>query len=109
MAVRIEWMNKTAIEKYNLPDNWKWGTAEAVKDGLILSGGIDRSRPFEKIILSNDDIIFCQDKYEKETGNCSQCSGTGQEIYGCHRDTGNKYRDCKECNATGKTNENPRR
>lgn len=39
--------------------------------------------------------------WERETGFCHACSGTGQEFKSWNRDTGFHYEPCKRCDATG--------
>ena len=40
--------------------------------------------------------------WEKQTGKCHECGGTGQEWAGWNHETGDRYRDCRRCKATGK-------
>lgn len=40
--------------------------------------------------------------YESKTGNCYNCSGSGQELAGWSKDTGARYRSCSTCKGEGK-------
>lgn len=43
-------------------------------------------------------------QWEKRTGKCSQCEGSGQEFAGCSVERGTWTRPCAKCGATGKSN-----
>jgi len=106
----IDWMNETAKTKFNLPNNWRWCRSEAIPGGLLLEGNtthINRNnktvwgKPLQKFIITDEDIKKCKINYEKETGKCSICEGTGQHNYGWHHIKGPIFKLCEECNGTG--------
>ena len=40
-------------------------------------------------------------EWEKKTGLCSRCEGTGKLLESWSREEGDKYRPCPKCNGTG--------
>lgn len=53
--------------------------------------------------VTDRDILEEKKTYEKETGNCSECLGTGKRFVGWNYKTGSRYSECKQCEGTGKT------
>lgn len=52
-------------------------------------------------VISDEEAQAEQELYERETGNCGECMGTGKVWAGWSVESGNTYCPCKECNATG--------
>jgi len=43
------------------------------------------------------------EKWERETGKCANCEGSGKTMQSWHHINGATYRDCRDCEGTGKT------
>lgn len=71
-----------------------WKNSERINGGLVVLAD-------EKYFITQLEIDQEIENYEKETGKCHDCNGTGQAWYAWSKDEGNKYRDCKKCNSTG--------
>lgn len=85
-------------------------------DDCLVTGGIPRliksgKNKGRKTWRDSSITIFCVTKeelsderkrYEKETGLCSYCFGDGKTIKSWNVKTGTEYKDCNNCNGTGK-------
>jgi hypothetical protein len=85
---------------------------EAIHGGVVfelareLEPEPDNSRKWEegseaKVFVSDEEGRREYERYEKDTGNCPECLGKGEVWVGWNKDTGNKYKPCEKCNATG--------
>ena len=106
----IDTLNLAARRKLGAGPEWQWCTSEAITGGFLLKGSrtIEKrngtkgwARPMQKVILTADDLRAEEECYQRETGKCFNCEGTGQETYGFSRDEGKLIRPCRLCNATG--------
>lgn len=106
----IDWMSKAAQFKFNLPKEWQWAKCEAVHGGFIVEGNILNiskrgkktfTKPLEKYIITNNDLILCKRDYELKTGKCSGCEGAGKICYGWDSVNGHLYRPCEKCKGKG--------
>lgn len=106
----LDLMSMTVRRKLQLSESWRWASAEHVEGGVILEvseywvgprGGKHWKRPFTKAFITQEEMEQTKVIYEQETGKCYDCEGSGQEFYGWNRGTGNKYRPCRTCGATG--------
>lgn len=59
------------------------------------------AKPFDSCVVTEAEAKAAAVAWEAETGKCSKCQGTGQELAGWRAGEGNKYRDCRRCSATG--------
>ena len=70
------------------------------------AGQLDLGKPEEGthliVVITGRDIDDARAAWEKETGKCYQCAGTGQEACGCNVKTGHRFRQCRECGGTGR-------
>jgi hypothetical protein len=57
---------------------------------------------FLSVSVIPDEMDQWMSSWEKETGYCSKCSGTGHAWSGWSAERGNRYTPCKHCSATGK-------
>ncbi len=48
-----------------------------------------------------------QSAYEARTGNCGECLGEGRVFAGWHHIEGDKFAECRKCNASGKATARP--
>lgn len=111
---RMDWLNEACLAKMENPDpTWHWCSWESVTGGQIVKGSPttkkkDGSRKWAPkadrvtLVITDADIQAVKIKYVAETGNCSTCCGTTQEWRGWHRDTGDEWKPCRSCAATGK-------
>jgi len=110
-----DWMSETAREKFNLSEEWRWAQSEAIPGGFLLKGSITTEkkskdgktktrweRPLDKYIITKEDTRRCEENYEKSTGNCARCEGTGKHCCGWNKDTGNDFETCGTCKGSGK-------
>lgn len=110
-----------AIELYGLPDDWTFihldvkslnePTEYTIMEGAVypktLFGEPDYSnpKPGTKFKLSLPTIIWEKWKldWERETGFCFKCKGSGRYLAKWGKEIGPVYRDCTRCGATGKS------
>lgn len=116
------------IEKFNLDPRWqqccwkkegmnsKTGECKFILvDGAVYSRTISRGprkgevnykkpEPGTSMSVSviPDEMNAWLAKWERETGYCQECKGTGFSVHGWSQDRGMRYRKCKDCGATGK-------
>ena len=105
---RQDVMSLTAIRLYGLPNSWAWAKAEAVHGGTLLEGNtvtINKNgkkvwtKPFQKMVITRDQMVETEKLWELENGKCFKCLGTGRELFGHNIETGPKYRPCTKCKA----------
>lgn len=119
LDVRTEFLK----ERYGLPDDWIWHTFEGIDpptydfaryDGGVYPWAITKGKykgrtNYKKPVPGTERSVVLSDRefkawlptWEARTGKCHKCRGTGQEWRGWNHITGNKYRDCPRCGATG--------
>lgn len=97
-------------------DTFSFFSSEVAEGGFILTGatssgvrtkGRRKGQPrwdgeTHAVIVSRQDVVDAESAYERDTGMCHRCLGNGKEWYGWGVETGNRYRDCSRCGATGK-------
>ena len=113
-----------ARKKYGLSEEWKAYIFEAVGEPpnfiatkitgavapLKTRGANKGDRNWSKMDKSTKKTVYIKpeeysqfiSEWEAETGLCSKCRGTGQEVHGSHIELGTYYRQCKKCCGTGK-------
>ena len=115
-----------AIEVLKVPDGWRWFRFErlpkdaresthiqitgAVCTEVFTRGPRKGHKNWSKRDLSTErQVVFSDAEHEKwceqwevKTGKCRACAGTGLDWCGWSAKEGNRYRDCRRCNATGK-------
>ena len=124
VSERLDLMNECARERAGMPVGWRWFRFESrPPEGpaqiLILTGCMEpqpitrgkykgtpnwkkRDRTTERTVYitpaERDEWLL---KWERKTGKCSDCSGTGVRWCGWSGKHGAKYEPCKKCEATG--------
>lgn len=97
-------------------ENWQWATMRFIGDGqgagTLIEGGVPNISPDGKrrwagvatveVFVTEEQELAAGLAWEKETGNCMKCAGSGQMNTGWHHEHGNRYAPCNRCNATGK-------
>lgn len=93
---------------------WEPCIFERLDGGMLITGGIPTvskggkkkwpaKKIMQRIILTKADVTAEKMLYAQTTGKCPDCYGTGQQLIGWSRDSGNKYRVCEICGGTGKS------
>lgn len=108
----IDIMSIAARQKHGLPSAWCWVQSEAITGGILLDGCIpDESkprnrgrypRPWQKVIITTEDLETARIAWERERNKCFECQGMGSEVYGHSIQSGWMRRPCVKCSATGK-------
>lgn len=109
-----------AREIFNLPPEWKITMWKVVGDkpplkGITITGAVmvetfkkgprkgrpswaKRDRDTEMSITLLDDMHTAWlERWERETGKCCRCDGTGREWAVWHHETGTRTRACSRC------------
>jgi len=60
--------------------------------------GVERT---EKVIVTKLERDLFAERYERDTGICSNCLGEKRVVMGWNCETGTQYAPCKRCCATG--------
>lgn len=105
-------ISAAARAKLGKGPEWRWSDSRVVGDAYLVKGGVphrtragrmkwDR-RTLDEVILTRADFDAARATYERDTGRCAKCSGTGEWSYGWTKDTGRLVKPCPRCNATGK-------
>jgi hypothetical protein len=109
-------------EKFGLPPEWKAVEFECLpRSGptavLRMRGGvyppkksgINKGRPnYRNGIREIEDYISFRDleeygeRWQRETGNCNECMGSGQVLKSWHHIHGTTFKPCSKCRGTGK-------
>ena len=114
----VDFYSLHAREKYGLPPDWEWFKIEAKGAGATgyheLVGAVsprllDGSRDFKNrdksteatVVLPYADHLAFLVAWERQTGKCHACYGTGHWFCGWSADHGNKYRKCDRCGGAG--------
>lgn len=105
-----------ARRKMGLPAGWKAYCWEMVGDDCIVIGSVPvgvfergprKGKPKwegegTKVIVTAAEGRAEIGHYERETGNCHNCLGTGKEFESWAKDTGLKLKTCETCKGSGK-------
>ena len=124
VAKRPPTSEQHAREFYGLPADWecyKWEVHGDKGTGYItLTGGVYRHKLLrgprkgqtnyrkpepgteQTIALPYAAQAAWRVQWERETGHCSYCEGTGQALSGWRAKTGNSYVTCLKCDGTGR-------
>ena len=57
---------------------------------------------YKRVLVTNAEVYEERVRFERETGYCSECFGSGLQQHGWDRETGRRYKGCSRCGATGK-------
>lgn len=117
------WLSVVARKKLAQPQEWRWCKFEAIgdTDDYVVEGGIPRllqsgKRKGQvtwrdcvliKCVVTRSETDLAKVEYEAETGKCHKCAGSGLRLEGWSRDTGNYFKPCVRCSATGKSSAVP--
>lgn len=115
----VDFYNLIATER-GMPAGWQWFTIRAVDGGdTIVTGAVctalfksgprkgqtkwakrDRSTQRE-IVVTREQIRERRAQWQRDSGKCVDCYGTGAAIAGWSVDEGTFTRPCGRCKATG--------
>lgn len=104
-----------------VPADWRWFKIEAKGDGAhvvflltgavpngVISRGKYKGKPkYDKstqreLVITRAELDAAHDTWERETGKCYRCNGTGKVITSAHANGERTYRDCRRCDGTSK-------
>lgn len=107
----IDFVNVAARKKLGASDDWQWCQVESITGGFLLHGSVTTigprtgrpkwKTPFDKVLLTEAEVLAAKAEYERTTGKCSDCEGSGQQMVGFSVGEGRQYRPCPRCGATG--------
>ena len=123
MSDHADWFNLAARRKLGIPE-FCWHTLEAVdkrmdstnRDALVIGGipiGILSKGPYKgrpkfgprstdiRLVITDAEREAEMSIYERETGKCSTCEGSGRRTTGFSVKDGRHTVPCAKCNATG--------
>lgn len=95
-------------------ENWDpflWRVIRGL-DAFKLRGGTKRltgpadgkavfDRPHVTVLVTREEALAEQARYEAETGKCGECLGLGEQVCGWSRDHGRMLRSCSACAGSG--------
>jgi hypothetical protein len=116
-------LDMTVRKKIGLPVEWEifaWSLIGNCKEDwdrgdMLVSIGVPRrlkSGPRKgkktwrgcetrKCVVSRVEVNQTAEAWERETGKCMDCYGTGNKWSGWSRENGDRFKPCKRCEATG--------
>jgi hypothetical protein len=80
----------------------KGGVPRLLKSGPRKGEKTWRDAKTRECLVTEVEINAEMARYETETGNCSDCGGSGKEWAGWSADGGTKYRACNKCDGSGR-------
>ena len=109
----------TARRVHNLPPEWQacvyrslppWGVELIGAEPIgTIRRGPRKGRPkwpprnqWRAVVISNKQVNETRRQWEAETGLCSHCGGSGQQVQRVSITEGVSYRTCTACGGTGK-------
>ena len=103
MKYRISFNDAFDVAKTKVPEGCKPYAVEHVIGGFIINcetkSGDEEDD--EKVVVSDSEMNAFAQEYERTTGKCWNCKGSGQAFAGWSKDEGTKTRPCERCQATG--------
>lgn len=117
-----EWWNIIARRKLGVSDAWRWWeirrigmTNDALLIGAVPAGFTKAGRPkwpsranSQEVVITDAEMTAEKEAWERATGKCHNCYGTGQESAGWSLAEGPRYRDCPRCGTTGHASQGAR-
>lgn len=111
----IPHVDEIARRKLSKPPEWEICRAEWIGDNILCEGGVPRiisrgpnkgkkrwdKNNLDRVIVSEAEIELEKEQYESETGKCWRCIGKTVIIASSSITTGQTYRECPRCRATG--------
>jgi hypothetical protein len=104
--------DKAAWRKVGEIAGWEPCIYELIEGGMLITGGIPATKGTKKkwpakklmqrVLLTEQDVVDEERRYEAETGNCYICYGTGKQTVGWSAKDGVKSRECPRCKGAGR-------
>lgn len=107
-----------AKRKVNAPPNWEMYAMKCIgTDGVLITGAIPRviqrgpragSKTWSPIVDKREAVVTIAEavaeceRYEKETGNCGDCMGSGEVMQRWSVTEGVTMKDCPTCRGSKK-------
>jgi hypothetical protein len=105
-----------ALAESKKPTGWKAFRWQQADGGHIVTGAIPigtyrsgprKGRPkypkdSQIVVVTTEELNAKAKEYEKETGNCWECKGTGLVFVGWSKAEGSKRNTCPRCSGVGK-------
>jgi hypothetical protein len=122
--VRFDWINLFCRDRFEVAPDWRWFSWERKEfdqphEFMLVNGAVCHAR-FQKgksagctdwkkrdkstermFVIRRAELEAFQREWQARTGKCFECYGTGQDWAGWNAKTGNRYRPCQHCKATG--------
>jgi hypothetical protein len=113
---RFDALAAAARAKLGQPEAWSWCVVEVLRptSDILVEGGIPkvgkapacwRGVPLQRCVVTQAEQDAARAAYERTTGHCAVCSGSGQAWTGWSLNAGHHFRPCVACHATGKAQE----
>lgn len=101
-------MNAAARKKLNAPEGWRWYSAQVLTptEDTLLKGGVPKQGkrgPSWKgvttltCVVTEAEIAAAKADYERETGKCAACAGSGKTLKSADYLGNRTYRVCSRC------------
>ena len=125
---RPDFYSEYARNKFGVSEEWSWfrlelvgplerGASKALQ-ATVVTGAVAPKKTRGKYAGDHDwkkrdratelrfsvgvlDMDAFKEQWERDTGNCSNCGGEGQELWSWSATEGTKYRPCSRCNGSG--------
>lgn len=116
---RVNHEVSVARRKLGVGEDWqtcRWEILGDTRDAVLIEGRVPHgvytrgprkgqpkfAPPYQKCVVTDAEIRDERARFELETGSCAECGGTAETWAGWNVNTGDKWRPCRRCNATGK-------
>lgn len=113
---RISFYEMVARKKLDAPPDWQACNFKVIGVDTLLEGAVPKIRTrgprkgqptwrgmkLQQVVVTQAELDAERKLYEKTTGNCSECTGSGEVVWSVSSTEGTKYRPCPKCAATGK-------
>lgn len=116
---KIDWFNLTVQRIHNQPSAWRWwklDAHDAPKGFTKIVGGVPvgivsrgprkgwpkwNTKASQTFFVADSDIVETKRLWSEQTGQCSNCCGTGQVFESWSRAEGTKTTGCVICGGKG--------
>ena len=102
-----------ARKKLDAPPEWEWYGLKVIGEAgdTLVEGGIPndgrkgsgrwRGVKGQTCVVTRDEVSAVRAEYERETGNCADCAGSGKTVKSVSVADGVAYRPCSRCEGSG--------